>query len=178
MFAALAVLAVAHLVMVSPAANHLARRILSAKMFAWVQGRVVEKVKRLGATMVDSYRMFGDMVWTIVALAIVRHILGIVSFGLVAHALGAQISYQTIAWVRVVLHAVMMLPITLSGIGVREGSLVILLQEYAVPASQAVALAFLMFVISLCANSLGGLLELRSFLRSGRSEVVERSGSP
>jgi hypothetical protein len=174
MIGGIAALALAHSVMVSPAVNRIARNVLSARLFAWLQGKVFEKTRRLAATVVDSYQLYGDMVWTIAAIGLVRHALGIVSFVMVAHALDVQISFMTIAWVRVVLQAVMMLPISLSGIGLREGSLVILLQEYAVPASQAVALAFLMFLISLLANSLGGLLELRSFLTRGTSSVVQR----
>lgn len=175
MIGAIAALAIAHFVMVSPSVNRFVRSVMSPRLFAWLQGRVLEKARRIGAATVDSYRLFGDMVWTIMALGLVRHALGIVSFAFVAQALGVHLSLMTIAWVRVVLQAVMMLPITLSGIGVREGSLVILLQEYAVPASQAVALAFLMFLIGLCANSLGGLMELRSFLVRGRSTIVQRS---
>jgi len=174
MIGGIAALALAHSVMVSPAVNRVARNVLSARLFAWLQGKVFEKTRRLAATVVDSYQLYGDMVWTIAAIGLVRHALGIVSFVMVAHALDVQISFMTIAWVRVVLQAVMMLPISLSGIGLREGSLVILLQEYAVPASQAVALAFLMFLISLLANSLGGLLELRSFLTRGTSSVIQR----
>jgi hypothetical protein len=47
---------------------------------------------------------------------------------------------------------------------VREGSLVVLLQEYAVSPNDAVALAFLLFALALLANSIGGLFEIRNLL--------------
>jgi glycosyltransferase 2 family protein len=178
MMGTVAALLLLHLVMSSRSVKRRAKGLLALPLFAWIEGRLVEKAKKLGATMADSYRLFGGMVWSITALSIVRHVVGIISFAMVAKALGVNITYMTIAWVRVVLQAIMMLPISLSGIGLREGSLVILLQEYSVPASQAVALAFLMFLISLLSNSLGGIFELKNVVRAGRTADPERSNAP
>jgi uncharacterized membrane protein YbhN (UPF0104 family) len=125
--------------------------------------------------MLDSYRRFGNVVWPIIGLAVARHLLGIVSFGLIALSLDIHLSLLTIGWIRVVLQAIMTLPITLSGIGLREGTLVILLQEYGVSASDAVALAFLVFAIGLLVNSLGGILEFKNFIRPGPDTDNHRS---
>lgn len=125
----------------------------------------------------DSYRLFGNTIYPIILLALTRHILGIVSFWLVAMALDLHISFLTIGWIRVVMHALLMLPISLAGIGVREGSLVVLLQEYAVLPNEAVALAFLLFVVTLLSNSTGGLFEIRNLLSPRPADERLRSGT-
>lgn len=158
-----------HFVLVSPVLGRLAHRmLLGSPLVGRFRGRFVDAGVKLMRTTVSSYRLFGDAIWPVGGLAVLRHVLGIVSFSLLALALGLHISYLTIGWIRVVMQAIMMLPITLSGIGIREGSLIILLQEYAVPPGKAVALAFLLFLIQLTGNSLGGVLELRTFWRAGR----------
>lgn len=164
MIGSIAILLAMHAVLVSPKVNQSFRQLLSMRGFAWLEGRLVGKVRLLAGTIVNSYRLFGKLVWSVTFLSILRHVLGIASFALAALSLDVRLSYLTIGWIRVVIQSLMMLPISFSGIGVREGSLVILLQQYSVPASQAVALAFLLFAIQLLSNSLGGLLELRNFV--------------
>ena len=94
------------------------------------------------------------------------------SFGLFALSVDVHLSYLTIGWIRVVLQAVMMLPIAVSGIGVREGSLVLLLQEYAVPPSQAVTFSLVLFVSGVLSNSIGGVFELVNLHRPARRDVA------
>ncbi len=165
-----------HLTVVSPTVYGLAQRVVAKLRIRSAMGRFAEKFFNLARTMVDSYRLIGDTLRTVTVLAVVRHAIGIISFGLVAASLDIHLSYLTIGWIRVVLHTLMMLPISLSGIGLREGSLVILLQEYAVPASDAVALAFLLFALTLLANALGGLFELKNVLMP-KSRTPVQSGS-
>jgi hypothetical protein len=64
----------------------------------------------------------------------------------------------------------------MAGIGVREGSLVVLLQEYAVAPNDAVALAFLLFIVQLLSNSTGGLFEIKNLIGPRRQRArAERS---
>ncbi|HEX9706188.1 MAG TPA: lysylphosphatidylglycerol synthase transmembrane domain-containing protein [Steroidobacteraceae bacterium] len=172
MFGMLASLFLAHLALASRAVNRHAGRILATPVFAWLKGKVMDKVGRFMRTMAESYRLFDNMVWNITFVSLVRHVVGILSFACAALALDIHLSLVTIGWIRVVIQALMMLPIHLSGIGVREGSLVILLQEYSVPAGDAVALAFMLFVIYLVGNSMGGLFELKNLLRARRNVVA------
>ncbi|MGH7563460.1 MAG: lysylphosphatidylglycerol synthase transmembrane domain-containing protein [Gemmatimonadota bacterium] len=171
-----AALVAMHLVLASPGAGGMVKRLLPARGLSWLQGKLLEKGRTLMRATVQSYQLFGDLVMTISALAVLRHALGILSFSLFALSLDVHLSLLTIGWIRVVLQVLLMLPISLSGIGVREGSLVILLQEYGVTSSQAVALAFLLFASVLVGNSLGGLFELKNVLRSDRRGLTVRSG--
>jgi uncharacterized membrane protein YbhN (UPF0104 family) len=153
-----------HLAVVSPTVYRIAVRIIDKTPFRSGGNRFADKISKLSRTMVDSYRLFGETMSAVVILAVIRHAIGIASFGLIALSLDVHLSYLTVGWIRVVLHALMMLPISFSGIGLREGSLVVLLQEYSVPASEAVALAFLLFITTLIANALGGLFEVKNLL--------------
>ncbi|MGH7571186.1 MAG: lysylphosphatidylglycerol synthase transmembrane domain-containing protein [Gemmatimonadota bacterium] len=172
-----AVLVTAHVVLASRTVGGFVKRLLPNRGFSWLQSKLLEKGRQLMRAMVESYRLFGDVVIPIAALALFRHVLGILSFSLFALSLDAHLSFLTIGWIRVVLAVLVMVPISLSGIGVREGSLVILLQEYTVSSSQAVALAFLLFASALVANSLGGLFELKNILLSGRGGAPARSSA-
>lgn len=160
-------IACVHIVLTNEAIARHAKRIVPTR---WLNDKILAKVSKIGTTMMVSYRLFGFSVWPVALLAVIRHAIGITSFICLAISLDIHLSILTVGWIRVVLSAIMMLPISFSGIGLREGSLVILLQEYAVPASDAVALAFLLFAITLIVNSLGGILELKNFLRPQPAE--------
>lgn len=172
-----AALVVLHVVLSSARATRATKKLLAHRLFAWLRGRLVDKGRNLARTTVQSYRLFKGFLWPVVLMAVARHTVGILSFGLVARALDLELSFLTIGWIRAVLQALMMLPVSVSGIGLRESSLAVLLHEYGVSPSDAVALAFLLFAIPLMANSLGGILALKSFLSSPRTGETARSGT-
>lgn len=144
-------------------------RLLGLRLPGRLGAALAEKVQAHGRAAIESYRLFGDMFWSTSLQAVVRHTLGMASFACLTMSLDIHLSWLTIGWSRVILEVVMMLPISLSGLGLREGTLVILLRDYAVPAQAAAALAFLIFLVRVMENSLGGLLEARSFLLPGRT---------
>lgn len=165
-----------HLSLSSTRVARLGKRVLATRWFTWFRGKLVDKIKDFTNKTIESYRLFHASALAITLFAVVRHAIGIFSFWLVARALGVDLSFLTIGWIRVVLHAIMSLPISLSGIGVREGSLVLLLHEYGVNGADAVALAFLLFIINLAQNSLGGIFELKNMVRpKAGDEAAARS---
>ena len=54
----------------------------------------------------------------------------------------------------------MVLPISISGVGVREGGLALLLAPYGVPAEKAVAIGLLWFLLNILCGLAGGLMFL------------------
>lgn len=157
-----------HLALSSPAIQQGMARIVGGKLFSWLQGNPLRKLEQLAGSTASSYRLFKGVVWLILAMAALRHAVGILSFSMLARSLDIDLSMLTIGWIRAVMQAVLMLPISVSGIGVREGSLILLLQEYDVSAGDAVALAFLLLAVAVIANALGGALEIKNLLRPGR----------
>jgi uncharacterized protein (TIRG00374 family) len=171
-------LAGVHFVLSSRRVARFGKRLLQTRWFSWFEGKLVDRIKDLTNKTIASYRLFHASVWSLILLAMLRHAIGIASFWFVARSLGIDLSILTIGWIRVVLHAIMSLPISLSGIGVREGSLVLLLAEYGVSGADAVALAFLLFVMTLIQNATGGAIELRNLIRpKPKAGDAARSGA-
>ena len=83
---------------------------------------------------------------------------------LLAMALNINISFLNIGWVRSVIIIFTTLPISFSGVGLREGGFIVLLGTYGVPSEEALALAFLVFATVLFLAGVGGLMEAWKFL--------------
>ncbi len=81
-------------------------------------------------------------------------------FCLLAMGLHLHIRAATLIWVRAVVFVLAMLPVTIGGLGVREGALLVLLAPYGVLPDQAVAFSLLYFLGTLLLAVLGGVFEL------------------
>jgi hypothetical protein len=90
---------------------------------------------------------------------------GILAYEILAHALGLSLSFVTLGWVRSVVLIVTALPISIGGLGVREGVLLILLRPYGVADHDALAFSLLIFAVTMVwTGILGGLFELLRWL--------------
>jgi uncharacterized membrane protein YbhN (UPF0104 family) len=90
------------------------------------------------------------------------------------HAAGADLPALASAWTRVVLLAAQHLPITLGGIGVREGVLIPALGIYGVPPATAVAVGLTLMVPHLGVAALG----LAHLALGSRGAAVTRQPAP
>lgn len=89
-------------------------------------------------------------------------------------ALGIQVGFGDYVWIVALVTLSQILPITIAGLGVREGLFVFLLGQYDVSASTAVALSLIVFSVTLLFGLLGGGLGLAEGVRAGHSEVDGR----
>ena len=64
-----------------------------------------------------------------------------------------------------------LLPISVNGMGVREGATILLLQPLGVSQTSAMTLAFLWFAVYICVSLLGGL----AYLTTPRSALTSHS---
>ena len=120
---------------------------------------------------VRSYRRFRlahAAMLPVAALSLARHLLLIASVGCFARAISLKVPWMVFGWLRSVVVLLTMLPISVWGFGLREGSLVVLLAPFGVAASDAVALSIVMFVAGLLFGALGGVVELAYALDAGR----------
>jgi uncharacterized membrane protein YbhN (UPF0104 family) len=107
-------------------------------------------------------------------LGMVMHLLGTLAYALVASALHLDVSLATIGWTRAAAMLAAILPISVAGLGIREGVLVLLLAPYAVSAPDALAYGLLAFAVMVLApGMLGALIEadrllVRPILRRAR----------
>lgn len=117
----------------------------------------------------QSRNLSRSVVAKVLALSILTHGLGVIAYGLVACALDLDLSLATIGWTRSAAVLIAILPISVAGLGVREGAMVVLLAPYGVTAAGAVTYALLAFATTILAvGLLGGLLEALRLLRGQR----------
>jgi uncharacterized membrane protein YbhN (UPF0104 family) len=88
------------------------------------------------------------------------HVLGILGYDLLCAAMGLTVSFVAVGWIRSAVILATMLPVSVSGIGLREGAMVLLLGLYDVPPDDALALSLVVFAVTVLGIGLiGGVLE-------------------
>lgn len=87
------------------------------------------------------------------------HAIGIVIVVLAARAVGSDVGWTTLGWIRSFLAVALLLPISWAGIGLREIGFVALLTPYGVPAATAVAIGLLGSLRLVAIALIGGLVE-------------------
>jgi uncharacterized membrane protein YbhN (UPF0104 family) len=85
---------------------------------------------------------------------------------LVCLAFNIPLSFVQLLWVVAVVSVLQALPISIAGIGVREGAYIYLLQLHGVAGTQALALSLTLFALQLSMALTGGWLQLRGLLRT------------
>lgn len=109
----------------------------------------------------------------LVAIGTTRHLLGVSGMVILAWSLGSTVSFSGMGWMRSMLNLLEFLPITFLGLGVRDGSLALMMESAGQDATHAVALSFLMLGRMFMMGFTGGLLEL-----IGGRGLQSRSKSP
>ncbi len=92
------------------------------------------------------------------ALAFLLQVTVVVHFYLIARALGLTLPFSFFFLVVPVATFVLMLPVSINGIGVREGVYVLFFSEFGIPVAGAIAFAWLGFGMVLAYGALGGVL--------------------
>jgi hypothetical protein len=95
--------------------------------------------------------------------------LGTLVFVLLSGAIDLGLSFADCAWLRALLHLLFLLPLSVSGIGVREGALVALLLPLGYSSVQAVAYSFLLMAGLLLMAGIGGLLAPGMYVKQGKA---------
>jgi uncharacterized membrane protein YbhN (UPF0104 family) len=163
MLGALAALLVLHAALFTPASSLLPR--LRASLGSWWPDRLTS----LREALRQSRNLSRGIVAKVFALGILTHLLGVVAYGLVASALSLDLSLATIAWTRSAAVLVAILPISIAGLGVREGAMVVLLAPYGIAAADTLTYSLLAFATTILAvGLLGGVLEASRILRGQR----------
>ena len=99
------------------------------------------------------------------ALSILAQLLGIVAYRLVASSLDLDIWFLSIGWMRSTAMLLATLPVSVAGLGVREGTLFVLLSHYGIAAGDALAFSVLVFAATILPVALiGGLSEVKRLL--------------
>ncbi|HEX9706630.1 MAG TPA: lysylphosphatidylglycerol synthase transmembrane domain-containing protein [Steroidobacteraceae bacterium] len=120
---------------------------------------ILERILRVSTCLVDFGRCGRRHQLRILLLCIVRNAFAVAAFICFARALNIAVPAVDLGWVRAVVDLVLIIPISIAGLGVRDASLVAMLSPLGVPSAVALALSFLLLAVSLFVALLGGLVE-------------------
>jgi uncharacterized protein (TIRG00374 family) len=128
--------------------------------------KLTSKLLKLVATVKEFQKLTTVHILYLVILSILPHIFGIFAFTALSTSMDLNLSLLDWGWIRSIVIIGTMLPISLAGIGIRDGILIYILHQYSISADTAWALSFLLFAATALWPALLGLtLELSS---SGR----------
>lgn len=94
-----------------------------------------------------------------ISLCIVRNAFAVAAFVCFARAVGISANFADLGWVRSAIDLLLILPISIAGVGVRDASLVALLSPLGVSSSMALAFSFSLLGVTLLIAIIGGLVE-------------------
>jgi hypothetical protein len=96
----------------------------------------------------------------VVALSLAAHLLGVVGFFLLAAAVSLELGLASIGWIQALLMLAGLVPVSVSGLGIREGVALLALPALGIGAELAVAFSLLVFSVTVLGVGLfGGVLE-------------------
>lgn len=141
----------------------LSARSSSRSLWSGVRSVAVQASAALGEPRAAGLGLAGGLLAQGLTLAAMALLLG---------SLGADLPLDALATVMVVAGVAASLPITVNGLGVREGTLVWALGAYGMPTESALAFAILVLGLLLMSSAIGGLV----YVVAGGA--VERGGTP
>jgi len=139
--------------------------ILTAKITLW---GLEKKLLRLSQAL-DLYRSQRATLVLVFLVSIAYQLLIVVFSYLVGTALGLGISFRYFMLCVPFTVIISLVPISINGVGIREGGYVFLLSKIGHSSSEAVSLSLLIYALSLLVSLIGGFLYLLGGIRSGRS---------
>ncbi len=144
--------------------RRLVREIHTNGQRTWWRAALLRVATALGSVA----RLPARSLAAIIAISVLAQLPGIVVFAALGRGLGLDVPFVALGWVRSVVVLLSIPPISIGGLGVREGVLVLLLRSYGVAAHDALALSILFFATNILVPSLtGGLIEGVRWLRGG-----------
>jgi len=139
---------------------------VASRLRARMAGRWPQRLGPLRDALRRGRRLPHSLLAQVFLLGIVVHLVGILAFALVAAALQLPLPLLTIGWTRSAAILITLVPVSLAGLGLREGAFVLLLAPYGVGAADALSYSLLAFAATIVTvGLLGGVLEAFRLLR-------------
>lgn len=130
-----------------------------------------EALKDFSLSYFESYKkhnnlMFETFLWSFLIKA--PHIL---AFYVLALCLGIKLSLIQSAWLFSIVSVFSLLPISFSGLGVREGTVIVLFSQIGIESSIALSFSMLVFTIGVIIGLIGGVFELVPLQKASKANV-------
>lgn len=106
-----------------------------------------------------NYVKHGRIILLSVIIGIVYQVLGVLIHMLFAKEIGIALSFFDWSWILGIVAIAILLPITIAGIGIREGAFIGILGGFGVLKENALALSFLILALQVLDAFVGGILE-------------------
>jgi len=103
-------------------------------------------------------------------LGIVFQLIGVAIFSILALCLAIEIGWIDWMWIAGMTTIALLLPVTVGGLGIREGTLMVILAQYSVPGEKAIALSFGLLLLSAAVAFAGWIADMTE---SGRPASAE-----
>ena len=131
--------------------------------------RLVAKLAKLARVCVRYQNLSGPPLVYAVMTTVFEHLAGVLFLYAAVSTVGAEISLAEAGWARTALILVYLLPVPMSGIGIREGALLLLLVPYGIDGPMALAVSVLMLGSQLCNAVIGSVIECQHWLSRRRT---------
>lgn len=145
---------------------------IRSALFYDLIGKINERVKASFVTasnsldrlflVIEAWRHYvkqGRIILTSVILGLIYQALGVLIHMLFAREIGITLSFFDWSWILGIIAIVLLWPITIAGIGIREGAFIGLLGWFGILKEDALALSFLILALQLLDALVGGVLE-------------------
>lgn len=132
-----------------------------ASLAKLVPAAVGERLKTLSEGLTLIFRK-GGVQWSVTWTSVMFQILNVLIYVLVARSLFIPLSFLQMLAVVPLVTLLTMLPVSLNGLGIREGGFVLLLSEFQVPQAEALSLSFVFYSITLLLSMTGAICLLLS----------------
>lgn len=137
----------------------------------WTRGTHAASGSKLRLVWYEFMSRGPRMAWQAAVPAAAQVVLSGAAVSVLAKSLGIELSLVTAIWVSAAVYAVVLLPISVAGLGVREVTLVQALGLLGVSSHLAVALSVLLFADPLLNALIGGVLQIRSNMCRARTPL-------
>ncbi len=146
-------------------------------VFAWIKRvpfyrHVPAAVAQRINTLHDAFLSFSSLdSWSVAglwAMGLAIKIAITISFWLISMALGLDLGLISLLWIHSVVELVQLLPISFSGIGTREISVIYMLGLFAISEADGLSFSLIIFGLRIVVVLVGGLIILADWLSLGR----------
>ena len=138
---------------------------LFEKMLTWagIKFRYLCKISAHSIVLIDEIKIYMDRPYLLLGnfiLACIYQLAGVLMVFIIARNLGIQVEYVDFCWIFAVVSIALLLPVTIGGLGLREGAFLGLLGWMNVLPDKAMALSLSFFGVQILEALAGGILAL------------------
>lgn len=119
----------------------------------------------------NSFRGYGERPFALLRLLFFSLIIQLLVTGMIfiiSQGLNINVSFMNLIWVTMLVSIFQLLPVSIAGIGVREGGFVFLLGQLGIPSSSSLTLSLIIFGINILMGLVGGAIDLFHPLVAGK----------